>query len=424
MLLKFDFSNYMSFGNECKFNMFASKDKAHAETLLQSKNNNSVPVSIIYGANASGKTSFIKALDCMQRFLAFSSRIMPGMPINVMPFKFRENATKIPSQFAISFVKDDIEYDYSFICNRKAVLQEKLSARFSSKLTTIFERNESGYRFSTPTKRLNELKDSTQANQLFLATLGTWWNNENIHSVVDYLLHDIFVVNDIDKEWGLNMRKIEREGETGEYKEFCLELLSCADIGIADFAIETKKVKEVKEAEESISAFIRALTRGSSDVSLMDDVLDMPLFNFKTYHDVNVNGKKSRYHLDISEESYGTFQLFKMSPIIYNAMKKGAVLVIDEIDRSLHPHLVAKIIKLFLNKNINKNGAQLIANTHDTNLMDLELLRRDEIWFTERSHDTGISEMYRLSDFSPRAHENIEKGYLLGRFGAIPFIKD
>lgn len=422
MLLRFDFSNYMSFGNECKFNMFASKDKAHSETLLQSKNDSHVPVSIIYGANASGKSSFIKALNYMQWFLAFSSRIMPGMHTNIMPFKFRENAAKIPSLFAVSFVKDDIEYNYSFVCNREAVKQEKLSARFSSKFTTIFERNEEGYKFSASTKRLNELKDSTHTNQLFLATLGTWWNNENIHSVVDYLLHDIIIVSDIDAVWGAHMLKIERDGEIGEYKKFCLDLLSCADIGIADFSIETKKVKEIKEAEERISALVRALTR--DNVTLMDNVLETPLFNFRTYHDVNDNGKKSTYSLDIYEESYGTFKLFKMSPIIYNAMKRGALLVIDEIDRSLHPLLVAQIIKMFLDKSINKNGAQLIANTHDTNLMDLELLRRDEIWFMERDHDTGISEIYRLSDFSPRAHENIEKGYLLGRFGAIPFIKD
>ena len=105
-------------------------------------------------------------------------------------------------------------------------------------------------------------------------------------------------------------------------------------------------------------------------------------------------------------------------------LKGGKTLFIDEIDKSLHPILVKYIINMFLDSNMNKNGAQLICNTHDTNLLDLDMFRRDEILFTDRDNKTGISELYKLSDFSPRKDENIEKAYLLGRFGAIPFVKE
>jgi AAA15 family ATPase/GTPase len=109
--------------------------------------------------------------------------------------------------------------------------------------------------------------------------------------------------------------------------------------------------------------------------------------------------------------------------LLYYVFKEGKVLFIDEIDKSLHPLMVEYLVKMFLDKNINTGNAQLIANTHDTNLLNLDIFRRDDIWFTERDYESGKTEMYSLSDFSPRKSENIEKAYLLGRFGAIPFIK-
>ena len=113
-----------------------------------------------------------------------------------------------------------------------------------------------------------------------------------------------------------------------------------------------------------------------------------------------------------------------LAPILYDVFKFGKAFFVDEIDKSLHPFVVKYLIKLFFNKEVNKNNAQLITNTHDTNLLDLELLRRDEIWFTEKDYKTGKSQIFPLSDFSPRKGENIEKSYLLGRFGAIPFISE
>ena len=129
------------------------------------------------------------------------------------------------------------------------------------------------------------------------------------------------------------------------------------------------------------------------------------------------------YRLNIKEESLGTIEMFELSTILYYVLKNGSTFFIDEIDRSLHPLLVRYIIGLFFNDKVNTAGAQLIANTHDTNLLDLDLFRRDEIWFTERDYFSGSTTMFPLTDFSPRKDENVEKAYLLGRFGAIPFIK-
>lgn len=126
--------------------------------------------------------------------------------------------------------------------------------------------------------------------------------------------------------------------------------------------------------------------------------------------------------MNLAFESLGTQAMFNFAPVLYDILKNGRVLIVDEIDKSLHPLIVRYIVSLFADSSSNKHGAQLICNTHDTNLLDLDLLRRDEIWFTERDPQTGSTSLYPLTDYSPRKGENIENGYLVGRYGAIPFI--
>ena len=130
----------------------------------------------------------------------------------------------------------------------------------------------------------------------------------------------------------------------------------------------------------------------------------------------------NKYDFDISEESLGTQVIFSFIPVIKDVIDNGKVLLIDEFDKSLHPYIVKYIVELFNDTDLNKNNAQLIFNTHDTNLLDLELLRRDQIWFTEKNPENGESTLYALDDFSIRKSENVEKGYLLGRYGAVPFL--
>ena len=133
---------------------------------------------------------------------------------------------------------------------------------------------------------------------------------------------------------------------------------------------------------------------------------------------------KGENKLDLSEESFGTKIIFAFIPFIAEALKEQKILVVDELDKSLHPYLVQYIVRLFNNLEFNKSNSQLIFNTNDTNLLDLNLLRRDQIWFVEKDNENGQSDLYSLSDFSVRKNENIEKGYMLGRYGAVPFISN
>ena len=134
--------------------------------------------------------------------------------------------------------------------------------------------------------------------------------------------------------------------------------------------------------------------------------------------------KGSDVELSYEEESMGTQIIFCFIPFIKDALNNKRVVVVDELDKSLHPYLVEMIVQMFNDPDINKNGAQLIFNTHDTNLLKLNILRRDQIWFAEKDDKKGISDLYPLSDFSVRKTENVERGYMLGRYGAVPFIKN
>lgn len=420
MLIDFKFKNFMSFADECDFTMLANKDNSHSDDLISFGKDRASKVRLIYGANASGKTSFINAMYFISSFIANSNMLLEKVPIQVVPFKFCDNCFNTPSEFAITFIKDGLKYAYSFSCTREKVIDERLDIYYSAKPTMIFNRfDTNNYEFNKDAKILNPLKERNLDNKLFLVTTASW-NYEKTKPVVDYLLNTITVM-DIDVLWKIYLDRIYDNTEQEEYKAFCLKILNNADISISDFKVDPKKLKDVGREAEMLNKLLSVATNGNEEA--MKTIQDTNIYSFTTFHNVKNDNKDNKYPLPLNEESLGTIKMFKYSPILYYVFKEGKVLFVDEIDKSLHPLMVEYLIKMFHDKNINTNNAQLIANTHDTNLLNLGILRRDDIWFTERNYENGKTEMYSLSDFSPRTTENIEKAYLLGRFGAIPFIK-
>lgn len=421
MIIDFKFRNYMSFADECYFTMLANKDNSHEDDLIVEGKERFSKARIIYGANASGKSSFIRAMLFVSTFVANSNTMLEKMPIRVTPFKFCNDCFKRPTEFAITFIKDGIKYAYCFSCNKEKVIDERLDIYYTAKPTMIFYRtNTNNYDFNKDSKLLNELKDRNLENKLFLVTAASW-NYEKIKPVVDYLLNTIMVAIDIDMLWKINLDRIYTNNEIEEYKAFCLKILNNADISISDLRVNSKKFKDVRKDIEIIKELLRVATKGNEKAIL--NVENSNVYDFITFHEVKSGKESNRYSLNLAEESFGTVQMFMYSALLYYVFKEGKVLFIDEIDKSLHPLMVEYLVKMFFDKNINTGNAQLIANTHDTNLLNLDIFRRDDVWFTERDYESGKTEMYSLADFSPRKSENIEKAYLLGRFGAIPFIK-
>ena len=417
MLIDFSFKNFMSFGDECRFDMVANSDKQHSESLIDNKYSR---VRLIYGANASGKTSFIRAIAFVRWFILHSNQLLENMPIPVAPFKFRQDAQNVPSKFALTFVMQEKKYLYEFSCTQEKVIHEKLDVYNSAKPTNIFERIDTDqYDFKRDVRTLRDIASKTTRNKLFLATSANW-NYALTKPVVEFLLNTMLTYS-LNDPWQTHIAKIKADGQFEDYKKFCLKFFNNADISIEDFVIEEKKFKEMPK-DPMLNSMVSLIAQGKAD--LIERIENSPVYNINIQHAVTDDDAEEKYTLNLQEESLGTIQMFELSPILYHVFQNGITFFVDEIDRSLHPILVRYIVSLFLDPEINVHNAQLIANTHDTNLLDLELLRRDEIWFTERDFRSGKTTMYPLTDFSPRKNENIEKAYILGRFGAIPFIKE
>lgn len=417
MLIDFRFKNFMSFGDECYFDMVANSDKQHRNSLIDNKYSR---VRLIYGANASGKTSFIRAITFVRWFIIHSNQMLENMPVPVIPFEFRHDAKSIPSEFALTFIIHGKKYYYEFSCTQEKVIYEKLDVYNSAKPTNIFERTDTDtYEFKRDVKALRDISSKTTRNKLFLATSANW-NYPLTKPVVEFLLNTLLPYS-FTEPWQAHIAKIKADGQLEDYKKFCLKFFNNADLSIDDFAIEEKKFKEVPK-DPVFNSIVSLITQGKAEV--IEQIENSAVYNINIQHAVVQEDAEGKYFLNLEEESLGTIQMFELSPVLYHVFQNGTTFFVDEIDRSLHPILVRYIVSLFLDPEINIHNAQLIANTHDTNLLDLDLLRRDEIWFTERDFKCGKTIMYPLTDFSPRKNEDIEKAYILGRFGAIPFIKE
>ena len=205
MLLNFTFKNYMSYADTCDFSMLANKDKSHEDNLIKIGKDRISKTRIIYGSNASGKTSFINALDFIKIFSMMSNNLVENNRIGVNPYKFRKDAYKVPSEFSLTFVKNNVKYNYSFSCTYEKVINEKLDVYNSAKPTNIFTRtNTDDYKFNTDVKKLNEIKTKNTKNKLYLLTAATW-NYEKVKPVVEYILNDIIVLHDISQPTKYNI---------------------------------------------------------------------------------------------------------------------------------------------------------------------------------------------------------------------------
>ncbi len=197
---------------------------------------------------------------------------------------------------------------------------------------------------------------------------------------------------------------------------FMLHLLQKADINISNFNYESIK-REVNQLPFELPPELQGLM---NPIPSAKKVLEQ--HRIVTSHQVVENGEKKEYPLNYFDESNGTKRLFTYGPVLKNALENGRTIIIDEIDNALHPAMTKSLIEMFQNPNINKNNAQLIFNTHEISLLDLNLFRRDQIYFVEKNNKTGVSDLYSLDEFSPRKSENIQKRYLQGRYGAMPFV--
>ena len=405
----------MSFKDKVTFSMESSADNENVNNTFIINNIRLLKSAAIYGANASGKSNLIKALTCAILMVRNSNIIqLGGKWNNIKPFMFNDKDAKEPSSFEFVFITNGIKYNYKFTADNEKVYEESLEAFYSQKPTLIFSRkNVNEYKFYTPDEnKLKAIESKTIDNKLFLTT-ATNWNYDKTKDAYLWFMNSIDTFNSFDS---ISIEDIKSySNNDNNIKEFSLKLLKEADIKIKDLHVDY----EEKELDDNmINMIVQPLARTNGTPKLKNVNIEL------THEIIDNKGYPHLYKLNYRDESSGTQILFTLAPFLKRAFENPRIVIVDELEKSLHPSLVEFLIKVFNNPKINKVNSQLIFTTHAVNLLDLDLFRRDQIWFTEKDDKTGATDLYALDDFSVRKTENIQKGYLNGRYGAIPFIKN
>lgn len=412
MLLEFRVRNYRSIRDEQALNLIASGDKELAETHLASTGLKSVPHAlravVVYGPNASGKSSLLRALDYLRAVVAESATVIqPGQTYNVQPFKLDPATAHQPTEFEITFLLSGVRHQYAFAMTAQRIVSESLLVYRSSKPTQLFSRQHvegdgDNYEFSTYLTGPRKLwQESTRPNALFLS-MAAQLNSEQLSPVFNWIVRNItFLPAGATVLPDFTTALLATEQGRASIRDF----LSAADISIADVQAVSRKGMHAQWV----------MSASGLQASQEEREFLMPVFEHST--------PKGSAKFELHDESEGTQRLYGLIAPVLDCLRDGRVLVVDELDSSLHTLLVRRLITMFQTPELNPNGAQLIFSTHDTSLLDHTLFRRDQIWFTDKDADQA-TRLYPLTDFSPRKQEAWERGYLAGRYGAVPFFSD
>ena len=419
MLLEFSVENYLSFKDRATFSMLASDDTEHEDTnvVTLSDGKRLLKSAVIYGANASGKSNLINAMNFMSSFVYFSQERKPDEPINIEPFALDENYKNKPSKFDVIFYKDGVQYAYGFTLTAKDVLEEYLYYFESDKQHTIFERvNINEYNFNdehgeNPDQQMLEYFRQFIANNKLYLSVAVMLNYNKVMGAYNWIIDMYPYSNNAPYHilrTGYFDANADKEKNDGIVK-MAINWVKKMDAGITDIQIngdkELFKDNYFNEGKYTWDNYVKILN------------------NIISIHEVN-KGDGTQYEVKFkfySNESDGTRTFFSIALAIAEKMSRESVFLKDELSSALHTLLSRYIVEVFNNAE-NASNSQLIFTTHDTNLLDLDLFRRDQIWFVEKNPETGATDVYSLSDFGNKTDANVEKGYLLGIYGAIPFI--
>ena len=416
MLIEFSVENFLSIKDKVTLSLLASTDKSLDNNLIKTdvlKKDSLLRSAVLYGANASGKTNVILALNFLNHLIINSHTNQKGTKIKYSPFKLNRENLSMPSKFEVVFIKNDIKYIYGASMTDEKIVDEYLYYYPKGSRATIFERkNTNNYKFTIDKTEQKFLSNRTLENVLYISN-STQLNYPKTSEAFEWFKDNLRTVGPTDHP-SLIDTTVELLNKEKTFKEYVLKALIKADLGISDISasIETISIDDLPtDFPENMKVL---LSDGKNELKKLD---------IKTTHKIhNIEGNEINVQFEFNEESDGTQRIFSLIGPWINALINGHILVIDELDTKLHHLLNVFLIKMFNDPSQNKSNAQLVFTTHNTNLLDLDLFRRDQIWFTEKNPDIGNTDLYSLIEFSPRKDKNIQKGYLAGRYGAIPFI--
>jgi len=371
----------------------------------------------MYGANASGKTTLMRALFFFRNAIdASHRRWAPEGGVPREPFLLDDASTNLPSTFEVDALIHGTRYTYGFTVDSNRVLAESLFSYPRNKRQVWFERNWDGqdqFRFGKSLLGENRtIQNLTRSNSLFLSAAAQNAHHQ-LQPVYEWFTRQLEIVG-LPARAGLHNFTANQCGDA-HFRASVLQMLSSADLGIVDVEVTQQEVGE--KMKKALAAFLQSVGEGDSSAPDEKSFSSIPkiLLRHQSHSSVDPVG------LPYEDESDGTKSLFALAGPVIRALQQGSVICIDELDSSLHPLLALGIVKMFNQPETNPNGAQLIFNTHDVNLLDGDVLRRDQIWFAEKDSG-GATRFYALSDFKARREEKLGRGYLQGRYGAVPFL--
>ena len=431
MLIQFSVQNYRSFREEQILSLVAGKDATHPGSLINCGEKFRLSkVASIYGANASGKSNLVKAMKAMERFVLDSATLMNlGDSIEfVSPFRLDGSTVQEPSRFEITLLIEGDIFFYGFSATKERVHDEWLFVQPQGKrISKWLQRSRdkasgvTSWAFRGPLKRDEGLlKEKTRDNGLVLSRAAEL----NIEAVTPLYLwfHKKFRNFDLsDRPTDQFTARKMSDDDDKEFRNRIIQLIREADLGIDSLSVKEEgwgqrfsddTSDDTPDEFREMFAVLRKLAERE----------ELTHFSVTTEHLLNDGEAKISFSLE-EDESNGTRRFFALAGPILSALSDGNLLVIDELDCSMHPLLTRKVIELFQSPEENANGAQLVFTTHDSSVMDQTLLRRDQIWLTAKRAN-GATELFSLYDFGvgsrPRKDAAFEKNYLAGRYGAVP----
>ena len=426
MLIEFSVANFRSILGRQTLSLVASSSNEHVGRNVAQKQNDIGRVlrsAVIYGPNAAGKSNFFRALQTLQQLIvASASQMQEGQSLGVNPFMLQKASAQQPSEFDIVFVAEDgTRYEYCCVVSADRVHREWLVAYPKGRPQRWFEREYKtdtekyewwfGPNFKGERAEKKVWQDFTRSNSLFFST-AIQLNNEQLKPAFNWIAQKLIVLTaGIDLNPFLSLELL-KQSEGGNQ---IMEFMRAADIGIARMEVQEEDLPSQGMIAPKIGTALRI------NIESPQSGLPAPqqkLIKVLAWHKRTDSGEDIAF--DLGDESDGTRKLFEFTGGWVRSLAWGATLFVDELDRSLHPHITRFLVGLFHGRNNPKN-AQLVFTTHDTTLLDSELVRRDQVWFVEKD-DAQASRLYPLLEYRPRKEEALERGYLKGRYGAVPMI--
>lgn len=411
MIVQYKFNNYTSFYEETTLSLEAGSDrKFKNENTFKTPYGSLNKSALIFGPNGSGKSNLIKSLEYMCNCVLASFEVQAKIISVFNNFAFNQFSKNKPKSFEVTFIIDDILYEYGFSILNDKIDKEYLYKKIKRK-TEVFVRKSPSYkdiRITSEFDNVKHLVQNTREDALFLSW-ANFGNNELAMKIYKWFRNiEIFDGDDTKEFLSSTVQYIENDDKN---KEKVLNFMNKADINFLDFNLEIKE-------DESKKFFMESLKK--SVIDKLDPLPSFKKINLKVLHKVYSEewDEIGTLETNIGLESNGTKKMFEIAGPIIDAIENGKLIIIDEIDARLHPLLVNHLVKLF---NCNNTNAQLICTTHNIMLLD-EDLRKDQIYFTDKD-EHGVSSVNCLSDFKGvRKDSKLVKQYLSGAFNGIPKI--